>query len=60
VVTILVSLATSQKKSDAELAGLVSSLTPRQVEHETAWYKRPFMLGIFALVLVLILNIIFW
>jgi SSS family solute:Na+ symporter len=60
VVTILVSLVTRQKKSDAELMGLVSSLTPRAIEHETIWYRRPFMLGIFVLVLVLILNIIFW
>jgi SSS family solute:Na+ symporter len=60
VVTILVSLITRQKKSDAELTGLVSSLTPRAIEHETIWYRRPLMLGIFVLVLVLILNIIFW
>jgi solute:Na+ symporter, SSS family len=60
VVTILVSLGTPQKKSDTELGGLVWSLTPRIFEEETIWYKRPFMLGIFVLVLVLILNIIFW
>jgi len=60
VVTILVSLITRRKKSDAELAGLVSSLTPRILETETIWYQRPFMLGIFVLVLVLILNVIFW
>ena len=60
VVTILVSLVTQQKKSDTELSGLVWSLTPRIAETETIWYKRPFMLGIFVLVLVLILNIIFW
>ena len=60
VVTILVSLITTRKKSDAELGGLVWALTPRIVEEETVWYKRPFMLGIFVLVLVLILNIIFW
>src|SRR5207244_9884859 len=60
VVTILVSLVTRQQKSDAELIGLVSSLTPRAIEHETIWYKRPFMLGIFVLVLALILNITFW
>jgi len=60
VVTILVSLITRRKKSDAELAGLVSSLTPRILETETIWYQRPFMLGIFVLILVLILNVIFW
>jgi SSS family solute:Na+ symporter len=60
VVTILVSLVTRRKKSDTELGGLVWSLTPSISEQETIWYKRPFMLGIFVLVLVLILNIIFW
>ena len=59
-ITILISLITRQNKTDTELAGVVSSLTPRIVEEETVWYKRPFMLGIFVLVLVLILNIIFW
>jgi SSS family solute:Na+ symporter len=60
VVTIVISLVTPRKKSDTELGGLVWSLTPRILEEETIWYKRPFMLGIFVLVLVLILNIIFW
>jgi len=60
VVTILVSLVTRRKKSDTELAGLVWALTPHIAERETIWYKRPLMLGIFVLVLVLILNIIFW
>ncbi len=60
LVTILISLVTRQKKSDAELGGLVWSLTPRISEDETIWYKRPAMLGIFVLVLALILNIIFW
>ena len=40
-----------------ELSGLVCSLTPRIIEEETIWYRRPFMLGIFVLVLVFILNI---
>jgi len=60
VVTILISLVTPQKKSNTELGGLVWSLTPHIFEEQTIWYKRPFMLGIFVLVLVLILNIIFW
>ena len=60
LVTILVSLITPRKKSDAELTGLVWSLTPQIVEEQTIWYKRPYMLGIFVLVLVLILNIVFW
>jgi SSS family solute:Na+ symporter len=60
IVTILVSLATRRKKSDEELKGLVSSLTPRQTEGVVAWYKRPGPIGALVLFLVLILNIIFW
>jgi SSS family solute:Na+ symporter len=59
-VTILVSLITRQQKSDAELTGLVSSLTERITEDETAWYKRPASLGVLVLSFVLILNVIFW
>lgn len=60
VVTILISLVTRQQKSDAELTGLVSSLTPRASEDHVVWYKRPTSMGMLVLVLVLILNIIFW
>lgn len=60
VVTICVSLVTRQQKSDEQLRGLVSSLTPRIVEEDVAWYKRPAALGGFVLFLALILNIIFW
>ena len=59
-VTILVSLITRQQKSDAELTGLVSSLTERITEDETAWYKRPASLGVLVFSFVLILNVIFW
>ena len=59
-VTILVSLITRQQKSNAELTGLVSSLTERITEDETAWYKRPASLGVLVFSFVLILNVIFW
>jgi SSS family solute:Na+ symporter len=60
LVTILISLVTRQQKSDAELTGLVSSLTPRVSEAHVVWYQRPAAVGVVVLVLVLILNIIFW
>ena len=60
VVTILISLVTRQQKSDDQLRGLVSSLTPRTTEEDVAWYQRPAALGAFVLFLALILNIIFW
>lgn len=59
-VTILVSLLTRQQKSPEQLRGLVSSLTPRAVEENVAWYKRPGPLGAIVLLAALILNIIFW
>jgi SSS family solute:Na+ symporter len=58
--TIAISLVTARDKSDAELGGLVYSLTPRQTDSELVWYKRPAVLGVVALGLTLILNIIFW
>jgi len=58
--TIVISLMTRPNKSDEDLKGLVYSLTPRQVDHELAWYRRPALLGVIVLGLTLVLNIIFW
>ena len=60
VVTIVISLGTRQQKTDEQLRGLVSSLTPRIVEQNVVWFKRPAALGGFVLFLALILNLIFW
>ena len=60
VVTIAISLVTRQQKTDDQLRGLVSSLTPRVSENDVVWYRRPAALGGLVLFLVLILNIIFW
>jgi SSS family solute:Na+ symporter len=65
VVSVVVSLAT-QPKPEAELRGLVWSLTPRgslrgeEAPGDRAWYRRPMVLGIGALAITLALNIIFW
>jgi SSS family solute:Na+ symporter len=59
-VTIVVSLATPQKKSAEDLKGLVYSLTPRIREHEgMPWYKQPATLAVIVLLATVILNIIF-
>jgi SSS family solute:Na+ symporter len=60
VVTIVVSLVTTRKKTDDELRGLVYSLTPRIKEEEPQWYKRPKVLAIVVLAAAITLNIIFW
>ncbi|SDU05687.1 solute:Na+ symporter, SSS family [Verrucomicrobium sp. GAS474] len=58
-VTLGVSLATPRTKSDAELAGLVYSLTPKAYDTETCWHKKPAVLGILILLAALVLNLIF-
>ena len=58
VVTIVVSLATKPREAE-ELRGLVYSLTPKTVDHETTWWKRPGALALGVLALTLLLNLIF-
>ena len=59
VVTILVSLLT-RPRPEAELRGLVYSLTERPKEEHLAWYKRPSAFAVAVLLAALVLNIIFW
>src|SRR5438105_4604181 len=47
LITIVISLLTRRQKSDEELKGLVSSLTPRLGLENIAWFKRPAALGVF-------------
>jgi SSS family solute:Na+ symporter len=58
VVTIAVSLL-SRPKPEAELAGLVYSLTPKIGAARGPWYASPVVLGVIALTAALVLNIIF-
>jgi SSS family solute:Na+ symporter len=59
VVTIIVSLLT-KKHDEKDLVGLVYSLTKKPDEGHLEWYQRPATLGVAILVMVVILNIIFW
>ena len=58
IVTIAVSLVT-RPKPQAELAGLVYSLTPKIVHENGPWYMRPVILGVIMLTLTVILNFMF-
>jgi solute:Na+ symporter, SSS family len=60
VLTVVISLATVQNKSDADLKGLVYSLTPKLKDHEQHALQRPAVLGAILIVACVILNIIFW
>jgi SSS family solute:Na+ symporter len=59
-VTLVISLATARTKTDDDLKGLVYSLTPKIVDTDQPWYKRPAIVGIVLLIVCVILNIIFW
>jgi SSS family solute:Na+ symporter len=58
--TVVISLATARTKSDADLKGLVYSLTPKIVDNNQPWYLRPAIVGVVLLIACVILNLIFW
>ena len=60
VLTLVISLATRQTKTNDELKGLVYSLTPKLKDEEKSWYMRPAVLGVVLLIGCVILNIIFF
>jgi solute:Na+ symporter, SSS family len=57
--TAFISVITRPNKSDAELHGLVYSLTPRPRTGDEAWYRRPVVLGAMVLAATLLLNLVF-
>src|SRR5271154_342867 len=60
--TIAISLATPTTKTDAQLRGLVWSLTPHEDRDEGAlpFWKRIAPFGALVIVLTLLLNLVFW
>jgi len=58
--TLVISLATKRTKSDADLKGLVYSLTPKIVDHNIPIYQKPGVVGVALLIVCVILNFLFW
>jgi len=58
--TLVISMATARTKSDADLKGLVYSLTPKIVDNNAPIYQRPAVVGVVLLIVCIILNLIFW
>ena len=58
IVTIAVSLITAPRP-EAELVGLVYSLTPKPVETHLDWWQKPSTLAIAVLVILVALNLVF-
>jgi SSS family solute:Na+ symporter len=64
LVSVIVTMG-SKPKPESELRGLVWSMTPRADFHDEnegvlAWYQQPTKLAGIGLVMVIILNVIFW
>lgn len=57
--TVVVSFLT-RPRPEADLVGLVYSLTPKIEDTGVPWFKRPAVVGSVVLVLTLALNITFW
>jgi len=59
--TIGLSTVTRQVKTEAQLAGLVYSLTPKiKTDENEPWIIRPAVAGTLLLILCVIINLIFW
>jgi len=58
VVTVVVSRM-SAPRPEADLVGLVYSLTPKPVEVNKEWYQKPSVWAVVVLALAVVLNIIF-
>jgi SSS family solute:Na+ symporter len=59
VITVLVTMVT-KPRPDSELVGLVYSLTPLAREDRAPLLQRPVFWGVVAVVVLVILQIIFW
>jgi len=58
--TLVISLATARTKSDADLKGLVYSLTPKIKSDNLPFFLQPGVVGVVLLIACAILNVIFW
>jgi SSS family solute:Na+ symporter len=59
VLTVAISLVT-RPKEEAELVGLVYSLTPKPEVGHLPWFRRPGLVGAIVLGVTLVLNFVFW
>ncbi len=59
LITVAVSLVT-KPRPEAELEGLVYSLTKKQSDEGVAWYMRPSSLAFIVAGVLLVLNLLFW
>jgi len=58
--TLVISLGTARTKTDADLKGLVYSLTPKIKSDALPFFQQPGVIGVILLIGCVILNLIFW
>lgn len=60
LLTVVISLLSKRTKTDAELDGLVYSMTKKLDDSGVVWYKRPWFLAIIVGTIMIVLSILFW
>ena len=60
VLTIFISLSTTQTKTKEDLKGLVYSLTPRIKDDSKHWYQKPQFLAVIVAIIAIVLSSLFW
>jgi SSS family solute:Na+ symporter len=60
LLTVIISLLSKRIKTDAELDGLVYSMTKKLDDSGVLWYKRPWFLALIVGIIMIVLSILFW
>ncbi len=58
--TVVISLLSKRGKTDAELDGLVYSMTKKLDDSGVLWYNRPWFLALIVGIIMIVLSILFW
>ncbi len=60
LLTVVLSLLSKRTKTDAELDGLVYSMTKKLDDSGVVWYNRPWFLALIVGIIMIVLSILFW
>jgi len=60
LLTVVISLLSKRTKTDAELDGLVYSMTKKLDDSGVVWYNRPWFLALIVGIIMIVLSILFW
>jgi SSS family solute:Na+ symporter len=60
LLTVVISMLSKRTKTDAELDGLVYSMTKKLDDSGVVWYNRPWFLAVIVGIIMIVLSILFW